>query len=85
MPEDALPAISDRQRVRGDLLGGRYHRAGVLRRHGGRTLAAAVLLGRLVIAVVGGLIAAILLRERTARAIAELEEEHHRKAQTAEA
>ncbi|BAV42160.1 DedA family protein [Mycobacterium ulcerans] len=39
----------------------------------------------LVIAVVGGLIAAILLRERTARAIAELEEEHHRKAQTAEA
>lgn len=38
-----------------------------------------------MIAVVGGLIAAILLRERTARAIAELEEEHHRKAQTAEA
>jgi membrane protein DedA with SNARE-associated domain len=34
----------------------------------------------LVIAVVCGLIAAILLRERTSRAIAELEAEHHRKA-----
>lgn len=37
----------------------------------------------LVIAVVAGLTAAILLRERTSRAIAELEAEHHRK--TAEA
>jgi membrane protein DedA with SNARE-associated domain len=33
----------------------------------------------LVIAVVGGLTAAILLRERTSRAIAELEAEHYRK------
>jgi membrane protein DedA with SNARE-associated domain len=36
----------------------------------------------LVIAVVGGIIAAMLLRERTSRAIAELEAEHHRKAGT---
>jgi membrane protein DedA with SNARE-associated domain len=36
----------------------------------------------LVIAVVAGLIAAILLRERTSRAIAELEAEHERKAGT---
>ena len=34
----------------------------------------------LVIAVVCGLVAAILLRERTARAVAELEAEHYRKA-----
>lgn len=34
----------------------------------------------LLIAVIGGLIAAILLRERTSRAIAELEAEHYRKA-----
>jgi membrane protein DedA with SNARE-associated domain len=34
----------------------------------------------LVVAVVAGLIAAILLRERTSRAIAELEAEHERKA-----
>lgn len=34
----------------------------------------------LVIAIVGGLIAAVLLRERTSRAIAELEAEHYRKA-----
>ncbi|MBX9641642.1 MAG: DedA family protein [Mycobacteriaceae bacterium] len=34
----------------------------------------------LVIAVICGITAAILLRERTSRAIAELEEEHHRKA-----
>jgi membrane protein DedA with SNARE-associated domain len=33
----------------------------------------------LVIAVICGVTAAILLRERTSRAIAELEEEHHRK------
>jgi membrane protein DedA with SNARE-associated domain len=36
----------------------------------------------LVIAVVGGLTAAILLRERTSRAIAELEAEHYRKTGT---
>jgi membrane protein DedA with SNARE-associated domain len=36
----------------------------------------------LVIAVVCGITAAILLRERTSRAIAELEAEHHRKAGT---
>jgi membrane protein DedA with SNARE-associated domain len=36
----------------------------------------------LVIAVVCGLTAAILLRERTSRAIAELEAEHHRKTDT---
>ena len=36
----------------------------------------------LVIAVVVGIIAAILLRERTSRAIAELETEHHRKTRT---
>ncbi len=36
----------------------------------------------LVVAVVFGLIAAYALRERTARAIAELEEEHYRKAGT---
>ncbi|OIN82207.1 DedA family protein [Mycobacterium malmoense] len=36
----------------------------------------------LLIAVIGGLIAAILLRERTSRAIAELEAEHYRKAGT---
>ena len=36
----------------------------------------------LVVAVVAGLIAAILLRERTSRAIAELEAEHERKAGT---
>ena len=36
----------------------------------------------LVIAVVCGITAAILLRERTSRAIAELEAEHHRKAST---
>src|SRR5246500_5702314 len=36
----------------------------------------------LVIAVVAGLIAAVLLRERTSRAIAELEAEHYRKADT---
>ena len=36
----------------------------------------------LVIAVVAGLIAAILLRERTSRAIAELEAEHDRKTGT---
>jgi membrane protein DedA with SNARE-associated domain len=36
----------------------------------------------LVIAVVGGLGAAILLRERTSRAIAELEAEHYRKTGT---
>jgi membrane protein DedA with SNARE-associated domain len=36
----------------------------------------------LVVAVVCGLVAAILLRERTSRAIAELEAEHHRKAGT---
>ncbi|CAM4341096.1 Inner membrane protein YohD [Mycobacterium basiliense] len=36
----------------------------------------------LVVALVAGGIAAILLRERTARAIAELAEEHHRKADT---
>lgn len=36
----------------------------------------------LVIAVVGGVIAAILLRERTSRAIAELEAEHYRKTDT---
>jgi membrane protein DedA with SNARE-associated domain len=39
----------------------------------------------LVIAVVCGVTAAILLRERTSRAIAELEIEHHRKAGTAAA
>ncbi|ETW22605.1 DedA family protein [Mycobacterium gastri] len=37
----------------------------------------------LVVAVVVGIIAAILLRERTSRAIAELEQEHYRKADTA--
>jgi membrane protein DedA with SNARE-associated domain len=36
----------------------------------------------LVIAIVCGIIAAILLRERTSRAIAELEEEHYRKTGT---
>lgn len=36
----------------------------------------------LVIALICGVTAAILLRERTSRAIAELEEEHHRKAGT---
>ncbi len=36
----------------------------------------------LVIAVVCGLIAAVLLRERTSRAIAELEAEHYRKAES---
>lgn len=36
----------------------------------------------LVIAIICGVTAAILLRERTSRAIAELEEEHHRKAGT---
>jgi len=36
----------------------------------------------LVVAIVAGLTAAILLRERTARAIAELEAEHYRKADT---
>jgi len=36
----------------------------------------------LVIAVVCGITAAILLRERTSRAIAELEAEHHRKTDT---
>jgi membrane protein DedA with SNARE-associated domain len=39
----------------------------------------------LVIAVVCGITAAILLRERTSRAIAELEAEHHRKTGTAAA
>jgi membrane protein DedA with SNARE-associated domain len=39
----------------------------------------------LVIAVAAGLIAAILLRERTSRAIAELEAEHNRKTGTAAA
>ncbi|BBZ44804.1 DedA family protein [Mycobacterium parmense] len=39
----------------------------------------------LVVAVVVGIGAAILLRERTARAIAELEAEHYRKADTAAA
>lgn len=39
----------------------------------------------LVIAVVAGLAAAILLRERTSRMIAELEAEHHRKTGTAAA
>lgn len=38
----------------------------------------------LVIAVICGVTAAILLRERTSRAIAELEEEHYRKTGTAE-
>ncbi len=38
----------------------------------------------LVIAVVCGLTAALLLRERTSRAIAELEAEHHRKAAAAD-
>jgi membrane protein DedA with SNARE-associated domain len=38
----------------------------------------------LVIAIVCGLTAAILLRERTSRAIAELEAEHHRKAAAAD-
>ena len=37
----------------------------------------------LVVAVVGGIIAALLLRERTARAIAELEAEHERESGTA--
>lgn len=37
----------------------------------------------LVVAIVVGIIAAILLRERTSRAIAELEQEHYRKADTA--
>ena len=36
----------------------------------------------LVVAVVGGIIAALLLRERTARAIAELEAEHNRESGT---
>jgi membrane protein DedA with SNARE-associated domain len=36
----------------------------------------------LVVAVVGGIIAALLLRERTARAIAELEAEHERESGT---
>ncbi|OBF10161.1 hypothetical protein A5730_07390 [Mycobacterium sp. ACS4054] len=36
----------------------------------------------LVIAVICGLIAAVLLRERTSRAIAELEAEHYRKAES---
>jgi len=36
----------------------------------------------LVVAIVAGLTAAILLRERTSRAIAELEAEHYRKADT---
>ncbi|MGZ4526053.1 MAG: DedA family protein [Mycobacterium sp.] len=36
----------------------------------------------LVIAIVCGLIAAVLLRERTSRAIAELEAEHYRKAES---
>jgi membrane protein DedA with SNARE-associated domain len=39
----------------------------------------------LVIAVVVGLTAAILLRERTSRAIAELEAEHQRKTDTSAA
>jgi membrane protein DedA with SNARE-associated domain len=39
----------------------------------------------LVIAVVCGLTAAILLRERTSRMIAELEEEHYRKAEATDA
>ena len=39
----------------------------------------------LVIAVVCGLVAAVLLRERTSRAIAELEAEHYRKAEGAAA
>jgi membrane protein DedA with SNARE-associated domain len=39
----------------------------------------------LVVAVVAGVIAAILLRERTSRAIAELEAEHNRKTGTAAA
>ncbi|OBK27957.1 hypothetical protein A5634_21670 [Mycobacterium asiaticum] len=38
----------------------------------------------LLVAVIFGITAAILLRERTSRAIAELEEEHHLKAGTAE-
>lgn len=37
----------------------------------------------LVVAIVVGIIAAILLRERTSRAIAELEQEHYREADTA--
>lgn len=37
----------------------------------------------LVVAIVVGIIAAILLRERTSRAISELEQEHYRKADTA--
>ena len=36
----------------------------------------------LVVAVVGGIIAALLLRERTANAIAELEAEHNRESGT---
>ncbi|OBI21928.1 hypothetical protein AWB92_26540 [Mycobacterium sp. IEC1808] len=39
----------------------------------------------LVVAVVCGITAAILLRERTSRMIAELEEEHHRKAEATDA
>jgi membrane protein DedA with SNARE-associated domain len=39
----------------------------------------------LVIAVIAGIIAAILLRERTSRAVAELEAEHYRKSDSAAA
>jgi hypothetical protein len=39
----------------------------------------------LVVAVAFGLIAAFALRERTARTIAELEDEHHRNAGTSAA
>ena len=82
-PENALPALPGGQRFRWHLLGGRHHRARLLRRNGRRTLDGAVLLGRAGDRRrVSACIAAILLRERTSRAIAELEDEHYRKTGT---
>ena len=81
--EDALPALPGGQRFRRHLLGGRHHRTGLLRRNGRRTLAGAVLLDRRWSSPsCAVLTAAIVLRERTSRAIAELEAEHYRKTGT---
>ena len=71
-----LPAIPGRQRQRCAVLGGRHDRRGLLRRPGRRTLAVAVLLGRARDRRAVGIVLTLILRERTAELIAQLESEH---------